>query len=68
MQTNTSLLLYRLQRERIALSYFCNHRLTALPGGSVIMGAAGAIGVSGLAPYEDRQIANLVAASAPPLR
>jgi glc operon protein GlcG len=57
MQMNTSLLLDRLHREKIALTYFCDHRLTALPGGSVITDAAGAIvgaiGVSGLAPYED---------------
>ena len=71
MQTNTSLLLECLQREKIALAYFCDYRLTALPGGSVIKDAAGAIigavGVGGLAPYEDQQIANLAAASAPGL-
>ncbi len=65
MQTNTSLLLERC-------AYFCDYRLTALPGGSVIKDAAGAIigavGVSGLAPNEDQQIANLAAASAPGLR
>jgi glc operon protein GlcG len=69
MQMNTSLLLDRRQREKIALAYFCDYWLTALPGGSVIKDAASAIvGVSGLAPYEDQQIANLTAAAAPPLR
>jgi glc operon protein GlcG len=72
MQTNTSLLLERLQREKIELASFCDNRLTALPGGSVIKDAAGAIigavGVSGLAPSEDQEIANLAAASASTLR
>jgi glc operon protein GlcG len=72
MQTNTSLLQERLQREKIGLASFCDNRLTALPGGSVIKDAAsaiiGAIGVSGLAPHEDQQIANLAAASAQALR
>ncbi len=72
MQTNTSLLLERLQREKIELASFCDRRLTALPGGSVIKDAAGAIigaiGVSGLAPSEDQQIANLAADSAQALR
>ncbi len=72
MQTNTSLLLERLQREKIELAKFCDHRLTALPGGSVIKDASGAIigavGVSGLAPSEDQEIANLAAASASALR
>ena len=65
MQTNTDALLERLRRENIVLSYFCDHRLTALPGGSVIKNVegviVGAVGVSGLAAAEDQQIANHVA-------
>jgi glc operon protein GlcG len=65
MQTNTDALLERLRRENIALSYFCDDRLTALPGGSVIRNASGeiigAVGVSGLAASEDQQITNHVA-------
>ena len=53
MQANTDALLERLRRDNIALSYFCDERLTALPGGSVIKNAegliAGAVGISGLA-------------------
>ena len=65
MQTNTDVLLERLRREKIALSYFCDDQLTALPGGSIIKSAdgviAGAIGISGLAAAEDQRIANHVA-------
>jgi glc operon protein GlcG len=65
MQTNTDALLERLRRENIALSYFCDGRLTALPGGSVIKDAngliIGAAGVSGLASAEDQQITNFIA-------
>ncbi len=65
LQTNTDAMLERLRRDNIALSYFCDDRLTALPGGSVIKdadgGIAGAVGVSGLAAAEDQQISNHVA-------
>jgi glc operon protein GlcG len=65
MQANTDALLERLRRENIVLSYFCDDRLTALPGGSVIKNiegvTVGAVGVSGLAAAEDQQIANHVA-------
>jgi glc operon protein GlcG len=65
MLTNTDTLLQRLRRENIVLSYFCDDRLTALPGGSVIKNTegmiVGAVGVSGLAAAEDQQIANHVA-------
>src|SRR5271166_5988169 len=65
MQANTEVLLERLRRENIALSYFCDDRLTALPGGSIIKNVAGvmvgAVGISGLAAAEDQQIANHVA-------
>ncbi len=65
MQANTDALLERLRRENIPLSYFCDERLTALPGGSVIRTAEGAIagaaGVSGLSAAEDQAIASHVA-------
>ena len=64
MQANTDAVLERLRRENITLSYFCDERLTALPGGSVIKNAGGAIigavGISGLASAEDQQVANHV--------
>jgi len=64
MQANTDALLERLRRENIALSYFCDDRLTALPGGSILKNAEGVIvggvGISGLAAAEDQQIANHV--------
>ena len=64
MQANTDAVLERLRRENIALSYFCDERLTALPGGSVIKNAHGAIigavGISGLASSEDQEVANHV--------
>ena len=65
MQANTDALLERLRSENIALSYFCDVRLTALPGGSILKKAEGVIvggvGISGLAAAEDQQIANHVA-------
>jgi glc operon protein GlcG len=65
MQTNTDALLDRLRHENIALSYFCDDRLTALPGGSILKNAegvmVGAVGISGIAAAEDQQVANQVA-------
>jgi glc operon protein GlcG len=65
MQANTDALLERLRRENVALSYFCDDQLTALPGGSILKNAEGviigAVGISGLAAAEDQQIANHVA-------
>jgi len=64
MQANTDALLERLRRENIELSYFCDDRLTALPGGGIIKNVegviVGAVGISGLASAEDQQIANHV--------
>lgn len=65
MQTNTDALLERLKRDDIALSYFCDDGLTALPGGALLKnangGVTGAVGVSGLATSEDQEIANYIA-------
>lgn len=61
MGVDTHVFLERLHRENIPASYFCDARLTGLPGGSVIKDAAGAVtgavGISGLAPAEDMAIA-----------
>lgn len=62
MGMNTDAFLDRLRRENVPASYFCDERLTALPGGSVIKDAdgnmIGALGISGLAPDEDQFLAN----------
>jgi uncharacterized protein GlcG (DUF336 family) len=65
MQVNTDALLARLRREDISLAYFCDEKITALPGGSVIKNASnaifGAVGISGLTSAEDQVIANHLA-------
>jgi uncharacterized protein GlcG (DUF336 family) len=65
MQVNTDALLERLRRENISLAYFCDEKITALPGGSVIKNAEkaiiGGVGISGLASAEDQIVANHVA-------
>ncbi|NPD69083.1 heme-binding protein [Lichenicola cladoniae] len=57
----------RLVREGVQASYFADSTLTGLPGGAVICSQSGAIiggiGISGLAPVEDQQIADEVAAA-----
>jgi glc operon protein GlcG len=65
MQVNTDALLARLQRENITPAYFCDEKITALPGGSVLRDAsgtiAGSVGISGLTSAEDQLIANHLA-------
>ncbi len=65
MQVNTDVLLARLHRENIAPSYFCDEKITALPGGSVLKTASGSligsVGISGLTSEEDQIIANHLA-------
>ena len=65
MGTSTQALLARIQREGIAIGYFCDPRLTALPGGSVLKDASGsvigAIGVSGLTSAEDQVVTDRIA-------
>jgi uncharacterized protein GlcG (DUF336 family) len=62
---NTDAFLERLHRENIPASYFCDEKLTGMPGGSVLKDANGQIvggaGISGLAPQEDQAIANMMA-------
>jgi glc operon protein GlcG len=65
MQVNTDVLLQRMHKENITPAYFCDERITALPGGSVLRDAAGAVkgsvGISGLTSEEDQIIANHLA-------
>jgi len=61
MGVDTDVLLERLHVDNIPASYFCDDKLTSLPGGCVLKnaggGVIGAVGVSGLAPDEDVAIA-----------
>ena len=61
MGVDTHVFLERLHRDNIPAGYFCDEKLTGLPGGSVIKDAGGAVtgavGISGLAPSEDMAIA-----------
>ena len=65
MGTSTQALLARIQREGIAIGYFCDPRLTALPGGSVLKDASGSviggIGVSGLTSEQDQVVTDRIA-------
>ena len=57
----------RLARDGMLASYFVDPILTGLPGGAVICSESGAtvggIGISGLAPVEDQQLADDIAAA-----
>ena len=68
MQVSTDALLARLERENIPASYFCDDKITALPGGSVLKNADGTIigaaGISGLTSAEDQEIADYLASLA----
>ena len=65
MQVSTDALLQRLERENIPVSYFCDEKITALPGGSVLKNADGRItgsaGISGLTSAEDQEVADFLA-------
>jgi glc operon protein GlcG len=65
MGVNTDAFLERLHRENIPAIYFCDPKLTGMPGGCVLKDAGGniigAAGISGLAPHEDQAIANMMA-------
>jgi glc operon protein GlcG len=62
MGGTTTAFLERLRREDLAISYFCDSLLTALPGGALLDDGTGrvigAVGVSGLAPSEDQHLAD----------
>ena len=65
MGVNTDAFLARLQREQLAINYFCDTKMTALPGGAVIKDAAGnvlgGVGVAGLKAEEDQAVAQELA-------
>jgi uncharacterized protein GlcG (DUF336 family) len=65
MGVDTDAFLERLHRENVPASYFCDQRLTGLPGGTVLKDAVGNMvggaGISGLKPQEDLAIANMMA-------
>ena len=61
MGGTTTAFLDRLRREDIAIGYFCDSLLTALPGGALIKDGArvlGGVGISGLTPSEDQALAD----------
>ena len=62
MGVSTAAFLARLRSEDIPIGYFCDPLLTALPGGALLLDATGrvigAIGVSGLTPAQDQEIAD----------
>jgi glc operon protein GlcG len=64
MQVSTDALLQRLERENIPVSYFCDEKITALPGGSILKNADGKIigsaGISGLTSAEDQEVADFL--------
>ena len=68
MGVDTDAFLARLHDNNIPASYFCDDKLTGLPGGCVCKspggGVIGAVGISGLAPEEDQAIARALAALA----
>lgn len=61
MGVDTPAFLARLRRDDVPIGYFCDPLLTALPGGALIKDAdgrvLGAIGLSGLLPEEDQELA-----------
>ncbi|MEE3500728.1 heme-binding protein [Acidiphilium acidophilum] len=65
MGVTTSAFLERTHRERIEPGYFCDPRLTALPGGGVVRDGTGmvigGVGVSGLTSREDQLVADQAA-------
>ncbi len=66
MGVNSADFLERLYRENIPASYFCDDKLTGLPGGIVLKDkngtVVGGVGISGLASSEDEEIGNALAA------
>jgi len=65
MGVDTEDFLARLQRENLSISYYCDPKMTALPGGVVLKNAAGkvlgGIGVGGLKGDEDATVARAAA-------
>jgi glc operon protein GlcG len=67
MGVDTDAFLERLNRENIPASYFCDDKLTGLPGGVVLKDGKdeliGGAGISGLKPEEDLAIATMLVAA-----
>ncbi len=67
MGVSTEAVLARLKKEGIEIGYFCDPELTALPGGSPLKNATGAmlggVGVSGLTSAEDQIVTDFISAS-----
>jgi len=67
MQANTDAVKARLAADSVQLAWFCDEKLTALPGGALLKTAsgtiAGSVGISGLASEQDQAIANALAAT-----
>ena len=67
LATTTASFHARLQSQGMPASYFCDPLLTGLPGGSVVKdsdgGVVGGVGISGLTPAQDQEIADLLAAA-----
>jgi len=65
MTITTQAFYERLEREKIEASYFCDSKLTALPGGAPLKNVAGKIvgaaGVSGLTSAQDQEIVDALA-------
>lgn len=65
MGVTTEALLARIHREQIEVGYFCDPLMTAMPGGSPLKDAngalVGAVGVSGLTSAEDQTITDFIA-------
>jgi uncharacterized protein GlcG (DUF336 family) len=65
---DTAAFLERLHVNTLQARDFCDDKLTGLPGGCVLKGAAGevigGVGISGLAPDEDMAVAKALAALA----
>lgn len=65
LQGSTQDLFLRLQREKEDIRFFCDPKFTAFPGGNLIKNRdniiIGAVGISGLAPSEDHEVAESVA-------
>ena len=66
MGCDTPAFLARLRRDDVPIGYFCDLLLTALPGGVLLTDGngrmLGAIGLSGLLPSEDQELAEAGAA------
>lgn len=66
MGVDTDIFLERLQRENLNIAYFCDSKMTALPGGVVLRNDSGelvgGIGLAGMKAEEDTAVAREMAA------